>query len=534
MWSLKFLSGPLAGKETLLSEGLVLLGRDKSCQISIPSSGISKRHAQILIKKSGLLIEDMGSSNGVFFKGRQIQRQKLKEGDRVVLSDVVFEVMKKPAPLPVQQGYGEHYPVSASPLPSAASPKPSLEEESLVDAKGSLVDNIQKVSKAYISNVILPGVYKLAEWMDFRFVIGAFIIAFVILTAVLSSVPLISILKSSVEQESFDSAENIADTLSQINREVLKKGLGNALTVDYALKRPKVQKALIISHVDGRVLAPPELAHSYPKDPFIHQARKQNRTSVKKTGKSSVTALVPISFYNPETGESAPHAYSVVVYNTGSFASGAKKAVNLLIQTTLIAVLLGLALYFFLINLIEFPLRGLNQQLGQALKDDQASSVSTNYQSAVLLELCSHINSALNSLSLNKMMSEKDSDEEGGEGEAHRQNEMNNLVEITGFPSLSVDLEEESIASLNSNFTEQLGFSEILHRPLSEISDSVLRDHLLDLLERGKAQPQEITFGELSLRQMSLQSSCQFVMGKKDPAFALVTFMPVTEEGEAA
>ena len=543
MWSLKFLSGPIAGKEILLNEGLVLLGREESCQISIPSNGISKKHAQILIKKSGLVIEDMGSSNGTFFKGKQIQKQKLVEGDRVVLCDVVVEVMKKSAPAQPMMYPG--YPSPAAPFPvsaeaaaeamaHSAAASPSKDEAAKVDAKGSLIGNIQKVSKNYLEHVVLPGIYKLAEWLDFRFVVGAFVVGFVILTTVASSFPLISILKSSVENESFSSAENIADTLAQINRDMLKKGLISALTVDYALRRPKVKKAFIISSADGRILAPPELAQSYPKDPFIHKARKQAQTRVKRTDKSLVTAVVPIKFYQPESGESKPYAYSVVKYDTGFFAEGVKKVFSLLIQTTLIAVLLGLVLYFFLINLIEFPFKSLNRQLGQALKDEQAPSVSVNYQSAIVSELCSHINSALNSISLNKMLNEKDPDEEEGDGQFHRQNEMNNLVEVTGFPSLSVDLEEESIASLNSNFTEQLGFAEILHRPLSEISDSTLRDHILDLLERGKENPQEITFGELSLKQFSLQSSCQFVMGKNSPAFALVTFMPAEEGGEAA
>ena len=71
-------------------------------------------------------------------------------------------------------------------------------------------------------------------------------------------------------------------------------------------------------------------------------------------------------------------------------------------------------------------------------------------------------------------------------GEINRQNEMNNLVEVIGFPSLSINMEEETVASLNSTFADQLGFSEVLHQPLSEIQDSELKDHLSRPYRAGK------------------------------------------------
>ena len=116
MWSIKFLSGPKAGKEILLQQGLVVLGREESCPISLPSKGISKKHAQILVKNEGVFIEDLNSSNGTFIKGKQIQSQKLKEGDRVALYDIVFELKKKPdiQSFPMQNlSYNQNFPDSS-------------------------------------------------------------------------------------------------------------------------------------------------------------------------------------------------------------------------------------------------------------------------------------------------------------------------------------------------------------------------------------------------------------------------------------
>lgn len=529
MWSLKFLSGPKAGKEIFLQPGLTVLGRGDSCQISISAEGISKKHAQILINDSGVFVEDMDSRNGTFFKGKQIKKQKLEEGSRVALSDVIFELRRKD-PMQVFSSYGLVYGQGA-PQTDLSTPDGGLQKNT-AGVKNSFFAGIKKLIRSYLDNVVLPGVYKLAEWIEFKALVGFFIIGFVVVITVLSSFPLISILKSSVEQESRNNAENIAITLATGNRKHLKKGLQNAVSVDYALRRPGVKNAYIISAVDGRILAPAELAHTYPKSPVIHKARKQNQKTVAKMDSSSLAAIVPISFYNPETGENMPRAYSVVIYDMSTLSVGTKKVASLLVQTFLITCVIGFILFFFLINLIEFPVRSINRQLGRSLKDEKAPSVSIDYQSKVLTELCSHINSALNQISLNRMLSAKEEDHESGE--VNRQNEMSNLVEIIGFPALSINIEEETVASLNSNFSDQIGFSEILHQPVSEISDSRLKDHLLELIEQGKSNPQEIAFGEVHLNQMSLQSTCQFIMGKKSPAYAIVTFMsPEAEEGAA-
>ncbi|MDE0091813.1 MAG: hypothetical protein OXN83_00840, partial [Oligoflexia bacterium] len=109
----------------------------------------------------------------------------------------------------------------------------------------------------------------------------------------------------------------------------------------------------------------------------------------------------------------------------------------------------------------------------------------------------------------------------------------NNLVEVIGFPSMTINLKEETVASVNSNWTEQIGFSEILHLPLADIADSLLREHLLNLVEQGKSQPEEIVFGEICLNQINLQSTCQFVVDQDSPAYAIITFMPAEMEGVA-
>ena len=214
-----------------------------------------------------------------------------------------------------------------------------------------------------------------------------------------------------------------------------------------------------------------------------------------------------------------------------SLNKGIKKVFGLLVQTSLIAFLLGAVLFFFLIHLIEFPIRSINHQIGKALKEDQAPSIHVNYQSQVLTDLCSHINSALNQISLGKMIQNQ---QEELSDSKDRQQEMEHLVEVIGFPALAVNMEDKHISALNVSFTEQIGLEDITHQPLESLSEETLKEHLLQLIDQGELNPQEISFSEVVLNETNFQSTCVFVMGAESPAYALVSFMPVESNEEAA
>src|SRR5690606_3471509 len=75
----------------------------------------------------------------------------------------------------------------------------------------------------YIDEVVLPGVYKLSEWFEFRWVVGMFVAFFIVFVTALSTIPLMRILKASVEQESQRRALTIARILADQNRTPLSQ-----------------------------------------------------------------------------------------------------------------------------------------------------------------------------------------------------------------------------------------------------------------------------------------------------------------------
>lgn len=64
------------------------VGRDPECDVILPDSSVSRRHLKVTLTGSGLLLEDMGSSNGTWLNGRRITREVVPTGQAFVVGRV--------------------------------------------------------------------------------------------------------------------------------------------------------------------------------------------------------------------------------------------------------------------------------------------------------------------------------------------------------------------------------------------------------------------------------------------------------------
>jgi len=74
-------------QEQALNGGNLLIGRDPRCDITVISSIVSRRHALVINSLDGVGLVDLGSKNGTFVDGRQIQRHVLQSGDLIAIGD---------------------------------------------------------------------------------------------------------------------------------------------------------------------------------------------------------------------------------------------------------------------------------------------------------------------------------------------------------------------------------------------------------------------------------------------------------------
>jgi hypothetical protein len=105
--SLVIHEGAGAGSEHPL-DGELILGREQaSADLVIPDPGVSRRHARVLADNGSVIVEDLGSSNGIYVNGHRISGPvELGAGDELQLGDTVVGLrrsaatasMRRPAP----------------------------------------------------------------------------------------------------------------------------------------------------------------------------------------------------------------------------------------------------------------------------------------------------------------------------------------------------------------------------------------------------------------------------------------------------
>ncbi len=67
----------------LLETFRVAIGRHDSNDLRFNSRNVSNYHAEILIEPDGLVLHDLGSTNGTFVNEERVRRRKLTHGDRI-------------------------------------------------------------------------------------------------------------------------------------------------------------------------------------------------------------------------------------------------------------------------------------------------------------------------------------------------------------------------------------------------------------------------------------------------------------------
>src|ERR1044071_2006544 len=66
-----------------LADGEFVVGRGADCQLALDDALVSRRHAMFLVNGDELVVEDLGSRNGVRVNGERITgRTRLSDGDR--------------------------------------------------------------------------------------------------------------------------------------------------------------------------------------------------------------------------------------------------------------------------------------------------------------------------------------------------------------------------------------------------------------------------------------------------------------------
>ena len=70
-------------RRSMLLEGPNVIGRAPDATIPFDVEGVSRHHARVVVSPDGVVLEDLGSKNGTYLRGKRITSAPLSDGDEI-------------------------------------------------------------------------------------------------------------------------------------------------------------------------------------------------------------------------------------------------------------------------------------------------------------------------------------------------------------------------------------------------------------------------------------------------------------------
>jgi hypothetical protein len=70
----------------------LLIGRHRGCDVQLPASTVSRRHARLVFRDGGWIVQDLELLNGTFVNGVPVGRCRLRPGDCLSVADQPLRV----------------------------------------------------------------------------------------------------------------------------------------------------------------------------------------------------------------------------------------------------------------------------------------------------------------------------------------------------------------------------------------------------------------------------------------------------------
>jgi pSer/pThr/pTyr-binding forkhead associated (FHA) protein len=528
MWTIRFLNGPRAGESIELKQRQII-GRDESSDIVIQDSGVSKKHAEIIVESGQITLKDLGSSNGTYVNGIRIRSHDLNIGDKIAFYQVIaeFGLAQESLRVPVARSSSISNNMqidkvqnrtlvnsSRNVLPSDSQSESISESSHGLQSSNALSlkkidspDKIVETAAEFINEKVMPNVFSMTEQLSFKTVFLGIMIIFLLTVTILSVIPLYLVTSESVQSEAFLRALSVARSVAQVNEARIRSGDLQKFSTDLLFQEKGIEDIYIIGR-DGVVIAPLEQSGSAPKHVgFARQVRGQPREFV-TSSLDRVLAAVPIIAFDSDQQVNIAKAHVIVSYHPKTLAFDDAKIFSLFIQVLVIGVIVGGFLFYILYKLIEHVFRQIYQKLDEAIRSG-ADQISLNFNFPILSDLLTIINSLLvRAQSANQSVNPQF---------VTRMNEYISICNMIPYPSLIVRY-DRIIQHINGAFAHLINMTEVQlqNHSINEIPDSALQQNLNYLIDQATLNPHQVYSDTLDMGGHIFSINCQAVRIESD------------------
>lgn len=85
------------GPDILVERPMLVIGRHPQCDARLDSIRISRRHCCMALDADGLMVQDLGSTNGIRINGQRLDKGRLAVGDELAIAHLRYRLEAAPA-----------------------------------------------------------------------------------------------------------------------------------------------------------------------------------------------------------------------------------------------------------------------------------------------------------------------------------------------------------------------------------------------------------------------------------------------------
>ncbi len=267
MFKLVVVGGKLRGKEYILQDGENVVGRGPDNDVIIPVEGVSKKHLKVTVNHDTAFVEDLGSSNGTIVNGKLIKRLTIKDGDKIALPNLIFQVVyvleKKVVVKRKVYKNGE-----------------SDDEDSYDELNQTepVPDSLAAKPIWFFKHKIMPIIYSFNEQYEWSGLVGILLFIFIAINISLTILPVLSDSRRLLIREVGHRAKQYAAEVDRLNNVFLRdKNLDQVYTGFLEGDDAEGVESYKLFDMEGRIYRPVSQLNTIVNDPFAVEALKYFR-----------------------------------------------------------------------------------------------------------------------------------------------------------------------------------------------------------------------------------------------------------------
>jgi pSer/pThr/pTyr-binding forkhead associated (FHA) protein len=363
MIQLKILKGPQKqGSEFELGTGKTfVLGRGSHCDIQLLAFGVSKQHCKLTALPGGKMeVEDLGSSNGTYVNGVQVQKHTVRPGDSISFSDFLFQIQWKPDLV------ASNSQAFAGIQQFSEEPRSNTPKSTMASSSGK---SQNKKSNEGLHSLFSSWIDPIAEVFPVHKLLFCGFLGWTVLTVILSIFPFSKQANLRIQENSIQTAKLYARQLARVNQKaIIDQRVSDIIAV--LDERPGLTRGVLKSYMldaqRGRIMAPSTEAGNSLPNAFAAQAVQQNQEWWKFDPIENLAYVsAPVLVGTPEGNITA--ATALVVFDPSSDIFSFANILENALTSLIILLAFSLVAAFVYQRFVLHPIQQLARSLERAV-----------------------------------------------------------------------------------------------------------------------------------------------------------------------